>query len=240
MPMTLEALERVIHQVMRDETSIAAGAKTLQVDARRLGVYRGFVRGHIRSALESNFGLLEAWVGPTTWHALVRGYRAAYPPSHWGLGQAGDRFPAFVAERVEAGALGLTPVHTALAELEWALFEAQIDQARMPEQRSAPVLNPTLSVLTFAYPIVALAVALNTGTAPEPPEPGEQLVLVYRQPTREVAAYHVADAELLFAVKMVHEGLSVADAAQVAQQPVELVEAVLAKAVRAGVVPDAT
>lgn len=237
MPLTLVELEQLVHQVVRDEVPLGEGAAALGVDPDRLSIYRRFVHTHIRTALEANFSLLQSWLGEPNWTALVEGYRAAHPPSHWGLNEAAAQFTAWLVAQVEAGAHGLTPAHQALAELEWALYETQADPTRIPrpEDLDAPALNPTLQVMSLTYPIVPVAVDLTHGETPEMPEAAESMVLVYRRPGTEISAYHTAEPNLLFAIKMLHDGLSVAAVAESLGAAPEVVEGVLRQAAQAGV-----
>ncbi len=59
---------------------------------------------------------------------------------------------------------------------------------------------------------------------------------MFRHPERHHAAYLRATDDLLFAVKVVHEGLDPAEAAAAMGAPAELAEAAIAQAVGAGLV----
>lgn len=234
--LTLEATERAIHDAVRSNRSIAEVAAELGVDERRLDIYRSMVAGHVHTALSANFDVLAEVLGAPLFEALYEDYRAAHPPSSWALNDAASEFPAFLAAAYDAGRPGLVPFHGALAELEWALYEVAIHPAELPEAPDAHVLNPTLTVLQTAYPVVPFVMAWQRGEGPSLPEAEETVSLVFQRPSTGRAAFYNGSGDLLFALKMVHDGLDVATASEVSGQPTEVIEALLARAVDTGLV----
>ena len=76
------------------------------------------------------------------------------------------------------------------------------------------------------YPVVPFMVASHRGEGPAAPEPAESINLLFQRPGTGVAAYHHGADDLLFALKVTHDGLTPMEAAEAAGQPLELVEAV--------------
>lgn len=242
----LEALQRHMHTAVKGLAPVHVVAAALGVDAKRLAIYHRMIRHHVVAALQTRLGATTALLGAgeetPAWERLLAAYLADCPPSHWALGHAAGAFPGFLAERVEAGEA--TGFHVALAELEWALYTVNRDATRLPPHHRAYVegaplaLNPTLQILEWPYPVAAFLAAFNRGEGPAvPTAPGDpELVLVFRRPASGNPYFHAATPALLFALKMVHDGLTVADAAAASGQPAEAVQAALADAVQQGLV----
>ncbi len=233
---SLEALQRAIHRAVKEEAPVEEVAAELGVDPRRLDIYRGMVRGHVSTALKANFEVSQGVLGEALFGALYEAYLAECPPASWSLNHAAASFPDFL-EGVQAdGRPGLRPFHVCLADVEWALYETQIHPARVPEPQGEAVLNPTLAVVATPYPVVPFMVAWHRGEGPAEPEPAESINLLFQRPGTGVAAYHHGADDLLFALKVTHDGLTPTEAAEAAGQPLELVEAVLARAASVGLV----
>jgi hypothetical protein len=196
-----------MHQVLRDAVPVAEGAARLGVDPARLAIYHRFVHRHVQHALEANFPATLAALPPETRAALHAAYFAAHPPGTWSLDAAAAAFPAFLDAR--AGAEPPTPLHAALAHLEWALSEVYHDPAVLPVPETL-TLNPTLTVLESVYPVAAYLVAAQAGgPPPQVPAalPAPTLTLVFRHPVRETACFFAATDALLFALKVAHDAL---------------------------------
>jgi hypothetical protein len=233
--MTLEATCRAIHDTVRENRSVAEVARELGVDERRLDIYRSMVRGHVYTALSANYDVLAGVLGEPLFDALYEAYLVAHPPSSWALNQAASAFPEFLATAYDAGRAGLVPFHGALAEFEWALYEVGVDPAE-PEASERPTLNPTLAVLQTDYPVVPFVLAWQRGEGPAVPEPEATLSLVFQRPATGRAAFYNGSGDLLFALKMVHDGMDVATAAEASGHPTDVVEGLLAAAIDIGLV----
>ena len=239
---TLSEVQAALHRAFRGE-GVEGVAAEVGVDPGRLAIYQRFVRGHVDDVLDHDFPMVRALVPEASWQALQDGYFAAHPAGHWELNRAAEAFPGYVAERAAGGLTGVTAFHADLAAFEWEQFVAFVNPEVLPapEALEAPVLNPTLSVLSLAYPVLALAEAYDADALdPATPIPGPvdppEVMLVFRHPTRHFASYLRATDDLLFAVKVVHEGLDPAEAAAAVGATAELAEAAIRKAVDAGLV----
>lgn len=238
-PEALVALERQVHEMLRGQRSVGATAEALGVDPVRLDIYRGFVRGHVDTALHKSFPILEGLLGEPAFQALCDAFFEAHPPSHWELNAAAEPFPAFLAARVDEGHAELGPFHVALAQHEWADFATFVHPARVPTEVEAPTLNPTLTVLQLVCPVTPFVVAWQDGRRDLPlptPEEGPELCLFFRHPVTERVQFHVAIDDYLFAIKVAHEGLEAAAVAEAAGLPVDAARAAMARARDIGLV----
>ncbi|MFN3199621.1 MAG: putative DNA-binding domain-containing protein [Bradymonadia bacterium] len=236
--MSLSSIQSVMHDVLRGQRSVDEAAELLGVHPARLAIYRRFVRRHVHTALSAEFPLLATWLGEDGWSELFELYYLAHPPKDPTLPEAAVHLPALVSTLSAEDRLGLTPAHVALAEFEWALYEVSIDGTPLPDPDTldGPIINPTLALLSFPYDVASLAGALQAGERPESPEPDETLVLAFQSLPRRVAHWHRGRDPLLFALKVVHEGLSAEAAAQISGQPLEQVTAVLEEASQLGLI----
>ncbi|MCA9544635.1 MAG: putative DNA-binding domain-containing protein, partial [Myxococcales bacterium] len=216
MPVTLAEVHRWVHAAVRREDALPQAAQALGVDPDRLAIYRRFVRGHVAGAVRVNYALTAAACAPDAFEALVTRYVDAHPATHWRLDACAEAFAPWLAE-VDA----LTPPQRALAELEAALMAVRVDPSPWPALAPGQAaLNPTLALLEFPYPLVPWALALGRGEAAPLPDPLPSLVLAFRRPVDEVVTYHAAHPDWLFALKVIHDGLSAHQAAAASGQPV--------------------
>lgn len=238
--MNLEALQQQMHAAVKDLRPVAEVAAVLGVDPARLAIYRRMVRAHVFTALSSRLPATLRLLGITEGSALYEAYLQAHPPREATLPEAAAAFPGFLAQRLEAegGTGSVLPFAVALAELEWALFQVNRDPTPLPEGATLAglVLNPTLQVMAWPWPVGSYLTAHNQGRVGEVPAPAEELVLLFRRPASGNPCFYVGTPERLFVIKMVHEGLSVEAAARLGDQAVAPVAQALASAVEIGLV----
>ena len=240
---SLKALAETVHAVLRRELDPDVAAARLGVDPARLGIYRGFVHDHVVGILDKLYPYVRAHLGPQVWAGLVAAYFREVPAQHWELNACGEAFPTWLDARLAAGdAAGVDPFHVALAEFEWEQFVVYMHAATVPEAEhlDAPVLNPTLSILDLAYPVVRFVVDHPEvgAVTPDVPVPAavRRLALLFRRPGTWRVAYYQGSDDLLFALKVVHEQIPLAMAADAAHQPLEVARAALAHAITVGLV----
>ncbi|HLL04762.1 MAG TPA: DNA-binding domain-containing protein [Myxococcaceae bacterium] len=172
----------------------------------RVALYGDFVRHHVRSTLEKLYPLTLATVTPEQWTELVRGYEATRPGRHYEMNRMGEGFPGFLAD--VTAARGLAEFLPALARFEWADWAVYASEEPVPSRVERLTVNPTLTVLQHPFRLVPYVHARARGPAPEP---GEEMVLVWRHP-EELRTWFMAGTErALLAVKMALEGLSPRD-----------------------------
>jgi hypothetical protein len=235
----------VVHRVLRGEEDVAAAARDLDIPERRLAVYAGFVRQHVRTAVEKNHSVLAALLRGPAWEALLDGYFRDHPPASYELNAAAEGFRGFLAAEASEGRHGLTPFHLELAELEWQEWEAYAHPDRIPQPAEVrrPVLNPTLRILRFEHAVSGFVEAWRDAERagrderPEvPAEPAPETVLVFRDPASELAFFYRATDALLFAVKVTTDGLDVPEAAALAGVPEATAQDLLDRAAAVGLI----
>lgn len=240
-PGSLAELQRDLHAALRGDRTVRAVAAELGLPAARLELYRRFLRGHIVGVLAKDFPLVRASLPTETWDGLVDSFYRAHPAESVELNRAAEAFPAFLEAADAARWPGLTPSHASLAAFEWAEFVTYTHEGRVPAhgEVTEPTLNPTLSVVSLPVPVLEYVVegleagdgAPRAGINPPPPKAasgdGPELVLFFRPPPPPLAAgtyaaepgrvaFYRATDDLLFALKVTHDGLDPAAAAMAA------------------------
>jgi hypothetical protein len=196
------------------------------------------VRGHVGTALDKNYPVTRALL-PDVWQALSDAYFRDVAPTSWELNAAAESFPAWLETRVGRHE-GLLAFHVDLASFEWEQFAAYVSVEHVPDPAtlSAPVPNPTASVLQLAHPVAGFIGAWNAGERPAPPAPlaSPQLTFLFRHPRTGRVMYQVATDDLLFALKVAAEGLDPVAAAASIGQPPEAARRAMAFAADVGIV----
>lgn len=236
---TLREIQALVHGVLRRETALDAGALALGVRADRLGIYRGFVAQHVTGILAKLYPTVRALVGEAAWDELALAFFREVPARSWELNACAEPFAAWLDGRVGAG--GLHPFLVPLAQVEWEQFAVALAPVEIPDPAGLDrlVLNPTTSALALPYPVVRFLVergddvaALSPATPM--PDPEDEVALLFRRHGTHHVGYHQAGDDLLFALKVVAEGVPLVAAADLARVPVARGEAALRRAVAIG------
>jgi len=210
----LDRFYAVMHGALRGTTDVVDAARMLGVPAGRLALYRGFVAGHVRRAVEVAHPATVDALGERR-EATLAAFEAAQPASGWQLRAAAEGFRRFLGAASPAHPEALVE----RAEFEWALTGA----ADAPDAPDAPAaasgwrLAPALSALTQRWPTPEAYAAWQRGE-PRPldtlaPLDAPRVVFVFRHPRLLTARWRVADDAVLFVFKCVHDGIAPADAA---------------------------
>ncbi len=207
----------VMHRLLRGSLEPARAAELLEASTDRLTAYRGFVRNHVRLYLEKNYVVLHQILQPDVWEVLFERSFHRCPSREYELNANAEGFLEVLSEAIAEGDLGLSQFHHELAQLEWLEWVVYADRVEMP----APVtiervaINPSLQLLSTEWPVASFVRSWRMGEAPEIPDvPQPEIVFVYRDPLHGWSRLIVADDALLFAFKLVHDGLKPSEAAQ--------------------------
>ena len=141
----------------------------------RLEIYRRSYHARLIECLADDYPVLQESLGDETFDDLCRAYIARHPSTEPNLNGFGRHLPSFCREH----ALPYPAFASALAILEWAIVLAihaptaraltsedlgRIPLDRWPEARLVP--NPSLRILTLAYPVNAYLSARRRGATP--------------------------------------------------------------------------
>ena len=249
-PTGLRETMECMHALVRGELSAEEAAARLGAPVERVAIYQDFVRGHIAKALGKNYTVCRELLSDETWSALEDGYFRAQPARKIELNASAEAFRGFLGQAA-AGTTDLDPAHEReiashglalleLAELEWLEFAVYAAQVEIPAPSTleTPAVNPSLQVLQFETPVASWLAARRRGdrSSPLPSGGPGETVFLFRGPQTSYAVFVVADDALLFAFKVVHDGLSAAQAAEVTGSAPGDVEAAIQRAAELGLV----
>ena len=168
--------------------------------------------------IEDLFPLCRALLGEGRWPLFTEALRGADP----------ETAPETFAHRFAATGLpGWTPE---LALLEWTRRRAAEADVTFPETVDEAVVNPTLQLLHCGWRLMPL---LDAETL-EPPENGEQWIVVRRHPKTGALLTDAADDADLLALKVVVDGLSPDEAAAAGNGPAHAVYDAISRAAERG------
>jgi len=226
-----------LHAVLRGAKPPESAEVALGLDASRVAFYADTVFSHVQEIVRKNFAVLAEVLGQETFDALVQEYFALYPAEAFELNENAASFRELLASHVADGRFGLTEAHLELAELEWQEFVAYVSPVEIPKRRwlTEPALNPTLGILQLDYPVAAFLDAWRgwdgQGAAPPfPTEPAPETIFVLRHPDTESAIFLMATDQMLFAFKVIHDGVSIPQAALAAGVSEEIARAAIQEA----------
>lgn len=128
------------------------------------------------------------------WEKLVKRYVQVFPPDHFHLNSSARRFPQFISEYC-TDLLDKRPYLAELADYEWLEMELlEVDTTIGVTERTplsdpqtfislGPILNPTLAVRTYKYPIQKIVDLLDEGKGTRKKfSPESSHVAMYRDP----------------------------------------------------------
>jgi len=244
--MSLHETFEAMHRLLRGEITPAEAAARLGCEEARIALYPEFVLDHVRDVLQKNFSALVSLFSAEQWEVIVREYFRTNPPDHYEMNANAARFTGFLHQMAEQGRFGIGEFHLELAEVEWLEWVAFSSPKRIPgpAEIEEPILNPTLTVLELNFPVAEYlrtweeerAKGFPGGVPQVPEEEKGGIVFVFRHPgTHEAQVRRASDPEL-FAFKVIHEGIPLAQAAEEARIGLPEGEAILARAERTGFV----
>jgi hypothetical protein len=237
--MRLAELQAKVHALLRGEAGVAQAAQALGVPDARLGIYRDFVEGHVTRVLHKVHPYVAGCLGAATRIRLAASYYREVPATERELNAAAAGWAAFLDRHVADG--DVPAWVPPLAQLEWALWSAWSCEAEVAPGPTRAV-NPTLVALEVRWGLVRWLVthpeAADVTPATPPPEAlaAPELALVFRREATHRIAFHVATGDLLFAMKVVHEGVPLARAAELAGVTLEAAQRALDEAIAIGLV----
>lgn len=243
---TLEETMRMMHSLLRGEKTPAEMKEFFGTSEKRLEIYQRFVRNHVIKTLAKNFTMFRRLVKKEAWQGLRDEYFKNYPPTGWRLNDTCKSFVDFIAQKVrEEKMFGGEEFYIELAQFEWEEVIVYCNELVIPKANEieSPLLNPTLSIMDFRYPIGKFIYFWRNKQRKDPwitekeyLKPQPQMLFLVRHPQEQRVFFHVATDPLLFAFKVVHDQISLEDAVKLSGQTPQTVRKILADAHQAGII----
>jgi hypothetical protein len=240
-PSSLTRVVEGMHSLLRGDVDADELADRFGVQPDRLRIYQRFVLSHIAEMLQINFEVVHATVSTSAWDELTRRYFQQHPAWEYELNANAAGFPPFLAERAVRGELGIQEIHVEIAQLEWDELAAYFADANL-SATSTPSLNPTMTICEFSYPVLEFVERVREALSDEHPLPdlptrkSSERVLVFRDPKSHRVRSERATDDLLFAIKMVHDGVGCVEAARQAGLSEAVVQRLLQRSIDIGLV----
>jgi hypothetical protein len=233
-----------LHLLLRGAIGSGHAAELMGVPENRLRIYQEFVRDHIASVLQKNYTVLSDLLGAEgRWESVVERFFQRCPAGEYELNANAAQLRELLDLWSQQGELGITRFHVELAELEWQEFAVYTAEAEIPtaDEAKGLTLNPTLVVLRFDHAVAEYIEAWREQVPGSPPPPvpdgpAPETLLVFREPVGQLAVFYRATDDLLFVLKMVHEGIGVEQAARLSGLEPEVVSGFVEHAVELGLI----
>jgi len=165
-----------------------------ELDANRILIYENTVHAGHKEAMDKIFPLCAELLAQG-WRYVSDDYLQEHPPHHFRPSKMGGQFPAFVAQHVLPKYKKSFPYLVELADYEWTQMTisemetepviSELNKLETPEQYAsyAPIINQTLALKNYTFPILKIVESLENGRRPPRNiEPAESHVLIYRDP----------------------------------------------------------
>jgi len=185
-----DAAQALIPQAALLAGSIVAPSATM-TPTERIQVYNGGYLSRLLEVLESDFDAIKYVIGEQAWFELGRDFVEEHPSQHPNLNHFGKHMPDFIAAQTE---LPHRAFLADLARLEQAVVQAfdspefepfdlqqlqSLTEDQWPEVRF--VLNPSVQLRTFDYPVNRFLQDYFDDKAPEVPAAEPVSMMVYRK-----------------------------------------------------------
>ncbi|MBX9877042.1 MAG: DNA-binding domain-containing protein [Candidatus Obscuribacterales bacterium] len=134
------------------------------------------------------------------WKETLDDYFETCPPKHYRLNMSAANFSQYLKDN-RADLLQAFPYLSDLADYEWIELQLMEDKRQAspepyeplsrPEQfeKSAPIVNPVLSLRNYNYQVPVIVEYLRDGEMPRNITPREIMVAVYRDPETHMGRY---------------------------------------------------
>lgn len=187
-PEDLLRIQRHFAGHIRDPEAVAPPA---DLEPRRLAIYRRLVFNNISRLMASNFPVIKRLCTDQIWHDLIAGFLKEHRAETPLFPEIAKEMVRYLHRLQHEDALALPFVadlaHWEATETEVRLHPADFDRIgagnEADPERARPVLNPTMRMVTYAWPVHLI------GPRYQPSSPSVQpvILLAYRQRDDRVA-----------------------------------------------------
>jgi selenobiotic family peptide radical SAM maturase len=177
-----------------------------------------------QNEIEEKYPVCRSIMGFENWNRLFdKGADALSPevfPDQLALRMDGAAIPAFMPE---------------LARLEWKLNSLVSINGAMAQAIEHLSVNPTVELLALSWKNLPPIFNLQSDQLAATPEPGEELVFIWRHPLTGAAVVQAASEEDLLVLKMMIEGIAPEEAARSGKAAIGVIDAAVDRAVHKGI-----
>ena len=174
-----------------------------------------------RTDIEKNFTGCRSFLDAGTWLRMISECRDNEDPELF--------MEKMLFHCRSVGAPGFLPE---LARLEWRILKIKEQDVVIPEHLNEVILNPSLELLELCWKKLADCLRLS---GLDTPEPGKELVVIWKHPEDGWVRAKAASAEDLLVIKMIFEKIDCKEVARIGALPEAAVDAVIKRAVENGI-----
>ena len=162
-------------------------------------------------------------IGSERWARLSRGRMLSDDPA------------SLVRDLIQAGEQGMPKFLPDLARLESAIEDIRAGEDRIPDDIREICLNPTVRLIDLSWNNLLPLLTPGEKETHGDPEPGRELVVVWKDPRVQRVKYRVVSQGDLLAMKIVEERIDPEKAADEGKVSVGFIDAILDEAIEAGI-----
>jgi selenobiotic family peptide radical SAM maturase len=162
-------------------------------------------------------------VGSERWDRLIREVRSPYEPE------------SLKQILIQAGEQGMPTFLPDLARLEYTIHDVRGSDVSGPEDPTEVCMNPTLRLMDLSWKNLLSLLTPESKTVHCEPEPGSELVLVWKDLVERKVRYRVASQSDLLALKITEENIDHEMAAAEGHTTVGLIDSIIDEAVHEGI-----
>ncbi|KPK45490.1 MAG: hypothetical protein AMK74_03360, partial [Nitrospira bacterium SM23_35] len=162
-------------------------------------------------------------VGSERWDRLIREVRSPYEPE------------SLKQILIQAGEQGMPTFLPELARLEYTIHDVRGSDVSGAEDPTEVCMNPTLRLVDLSWKNLLSLLTPESKTVHSEPEPGSELVLVWKDLVERKVRYRVASQSDLLALKITEENIDHEMAAAEGHTPVGLIDSIIDEAVHEGI-----
>lgn len=237
----LEETMRTMHALLRGEKTPEEVAEIFGTDPKRLAVYQRFSRNHMSDSLDRVYKIFRSLIPIKIWNELKNEYFKKHPANSWRMNTCAREFVDFTATKIKQGLLDSQIFYIELLQFEWEDIVVYSSKNIIPKSESikTPILNPTLSILNFEYPVASFTSKWrkekNKKTISKSDYQKEkEMVFIYRHPKSLNSHFLITTDSWLFAFKIVHDNIDVTTAAKLSGESEDTIRTVMKQAQEAG------
>ncbi|MGD2124684.1 MAG: thio(seleno)oxazole modification radical SAM maturase SbtM [Desulfobacteraceae bacterium] len=177
-----------------------------------------------KDIIERVFPMCRSMLDSSTWEGMLEACEGKPQP---------ESFPKTLA--LHLGDLGLPDFLPELARLELTFHAVTAKVVDTPPEFSELIVNPTLQLLQLSFKNLASIPCPGGKKRRLKPEPGEEWVLLWRDPQTGMGKMQPATDEDLLVLKMVVEGIDAEETATTGGVPVGAVDSAMDRAIFRGI-----
>ncbi len=162
-------------------------------------------------------------IGSERWARLIRGRMLSDDPA------------SLLRDLIQAGEQGMPKFLPDLARLESAIEDIRASEDRIPDDIREICLNPAVRLIDLSWNNLLPLLTRGEKETHGDPEPGRELVLVWKDPRVQRVKYRVVSQGDLLAMKIVEERIDPEKAADEGNVSIGFIDAILDEAIEAGI-----